>query len=88
MNRVLKNAVILAVSWAALTGCASTQIETVFVEPECNLPPLPAASGVDVSELAGLSDETFARVEFYIEGLIDSIAEHREMLRAACASMI
>ena len=84
MNRQLKNAV-LAASLAIIAGCGSNQVETVYIEPECELPPLPAESGLDVSELDALSDETYARLDYYIEGLIDSLNEHREMLREACA---
>ena len=85
MNRLLKNAV-LVVSLAIIAGCANNQTETVYIQPECELPPLPAESGLDVEELDPLPDETFARLYHYIEGLIDSVHEHREMLRAACAT--
>ena len=70
---------------AIIAGCGSNQVETVYVEPECELPPLPAESGLDVSELDSLPNETYARLDYYIEGLIDSVHEHREMLREACA---
>ena len=79
------NAALVA-SLAIIAGCANNQIETVYIEPECELPPLPAESGLDVDELDALSDETFARLDHYIEGLIDSVHEHREMLRASCGS--
>ena len=85
MNRQLMN-VALAASLAIIAGCGSKQIETVYIEPECELPPLPAESGLDVSELDALSDETYARLDYYIEGLIDSLNEHREMLREVCAT--
>ena len=84
MNRQLKSAV-LAASLAIIAGCGSNQVETAYIEPECELPPLPAESGLDVSELDALSDETYAPLDYYIEGLIDSVHEHREMLRAVCA---
>lgn len=74
----------LVVSLAIIAGCANNQVE--YIDPECELPPLPAESGLDVEELDSLSDETFARLDHYIEGLIDSVHEHREMLRAVCGS--
>ena len=76
----------MAVTLAITAGCASKQVEVVYIEPECELPPLPAQSGLATSELDALSDETYARLEFYVQGLIDSLAEHREMLRAVCVN--
>ena len=76
----------LAVSLAIIAGCGSKQTETDYIKAECELPPLPAESGLYVEELDPLPDETFARLDHYIEGLIDSVHEHREMLRAACAT--
>jgi hypothetical protein len=68
-----------------LTGCASKQIEYIEVRTKCSLPPLPAESNVQWYEISG-TDSALNRLEEYEAGLVDSLVEHREMLRAICES--
>ena len=79
-------------------GCASKQSQVEYIRAECDLPPLPAESGLDWAQYSVAlyyidheGDRALYRALVndtadYVEGLVDSLAIHREMLRAACAA--
>lgn len=69
---------------ALLTGCVTrTVTETVFVQPECQVPPVPALPPVHWAELHG-SDDALNRLEEYEALLVDSLLEHRAILNEVC----
>ena len=88
---------LLALS-AITAGCASKQPQVEYIRAECELPPLPAESGLDWAQYSVALyyiDHEGDRALYlalvndtadYVESLIDSLAVHRDMLRAACAS--
>jgi hypothetical protein len=75
------NAVLVAL--VLLAGCASKQIEYIEVRIECALPPLPVLPTLEWDELSGDAD-SLDRLEVYEARLVDSLNEHREMLRVIC----
>lgn len=71
-------------SLALLTGCET--VRYVEVKPECDVPPLPVLPSIDWDELSGQGD-ALARLEAYEAALVDSLIEHREMLKVLCKKM-
>lgn len=72
------------VALVLLTGCTTrTVTETVFVQPECQVPPVPALPTLDWAELHG-SDDALNRIEDYEALLVDSLLEHRAILTEVC----
>ena len=96
MKKIL-TACLLALS-VITAGCASKQPAVEYIRADCELPPLPAESGLDWAQYSvalyyidhdgdrALYRALVSDTADYVEGLIDSLAVHREMLRAACAS--
>lgn len=71
------------VALVVLTGCATTKTETIYVQPQCALPPLPVLPVIDWAELQG-TDSALDRLEEYEALLVDALLEHRAMLGAIC----
>ena len=90
-------ACLLALS-VITAGCASKQPAVEYIRAECELPPLPAQSGLDWAQYSVAlyyidheGDRALYRslvndTADYVEVLIDSLSVHREMLRGACAA--
>lgn len=94
MNRLLLAALV---SLALLTGCANPQVRYVYVETHCTVPPLPAFNPPDwedlllpESVLSGTPLQRFSKAIDYLEhyeaDLVDTLHEHREMLKVLCGS--
>lgn len=66
---------------ALLTACET--VEYVEVHPECETPPLPVLPELQWDELQG-SEDALRRLEEYEALLVDSLIEHRKMLKALC----
>jgi hypothetical protein len=71
------------VALVLLTGCASKQVEYIEVRVECSLPPLPPETDLQWSEITG-TDAALVKLEDYEASLVDSLHEHRELLRVIC----
>ena len=56
----------------------------MYVQPECTVPPMPAPPEVDATALDPLDDVTYWVVRRRDRILIDSLLEHRAILRAVC----
>ena len=77
-------------------GCASKQPQVEYIRAECELPPLPPESGLMWSHYSvalhyidhegdrALYLRLVSDTAEYVEGLVDSLAIHREMLREVC----
>lgn len=94
----MRNQLLLAalVSLALLTGCANPQVRYVYVEPQCTVPPLPAFNPpnwedllLPESVLQGTQLQRFSKAIDYLERyeavLVDTLHEHREMLKVLCS---
>ena len=94
----LKLIAALALS-VALTGCSlfEPRTETVYVEPDCTAPPLPALDPPAWEDLImpfhhipsshpdwRTFDDALDKLERYEARLTDSLIEHRSMLQALC----
>ena len=68
------------------TACASTT-ETVYVEPECEVPPLPTPPEVSAHQLKEAVDEELRpTIERREAELIDALIERHRMLEEVCRS--
>lgn len=92
MNRLILAAMV---SLVLLTGCANSQVRYVYVEPHCTVPPLPALNPPDwedlllpESVLRGTQLQRFSKaidsLEHYEADLVDTLHEHRELLKVLC----
>lgn len=82
-----------------LTACGTTQIETVYIEPDCSLPPLPSEQPPMWEDLLvpfewidsghedwRTYDAALDDYERYEAALVDHIAETRAMLGEVCST--
>ena len=74
---------VIVLAGLAMTGCATTE-RTVYVQPECTVPVMPDPPEVDATALDALDDVTYWVLRRRDRILIDSLLEHRAILRAVC----
>ena len=73
-------AIILTIGF--LSACAST--EYIYVQPECEVPPIPYLPQISAEELEDVSDETYWKLEEREDLLYGWAEEMEEKLKTLC----
>ena len=82
----MKTAPLVGVVACLTIGCATT--EYVHITPECSVPPMPAPPEITAPPACPadecLTDETWGQIVEREAALIDSLLEHRAIVRELC----